>query len=1287
MTLHRGRSNRSWAILGALVAVVLMLVPSFGAGGPPGGRPSPESASLAPVVTLPSVARFELSPRSSVEDSPSDGLLPGSSPLSAVPSGNLSIVVTLAYSNGSRLHALLRALALPSGAHEYLSAAEFDREFAPSARLYREAATYFGSFGVAHLTTYADRATLTFEAAPTTVERIFGTTLRSYSIEGRSYVAPTGSPSLPSPLARSVVQVEGLGTGSTIARQLLSAGTPSVAGPARVEPAIAPAVSGYRTPATLGSAQIEYGPDFQVAYDERSLFDAYGEPRNATVALLTASGTYTGGSNETRCGNLSSGEDVGPWDPADISAFFGATLPAGEHAASVTGVPLDGAAVPTCLAAWDTSHIVAPNTVALEMIGSTAPGARIYGLYGPTPSAADLDTALATVLSPGAPLSPAVIANLENVSVVATPWGFADVNDSAWYDSLEQAEARGITVLAAAGDSADDPASAEWSGSAVEFPASMAYDSFGTTAVGGTTVTLNPSSLQIANQIAWNVSAKDPAHGGPEGTSGGVSKLIAEPSWQKLSSAAGLLGGMGRGVPDIAALANDTAATVTIDGRQLDATNASFGEAFYNASGTGVAVAITAGLLAEVDHALLAAGDKPVGFPDPTIYPLANAEYTALPGGAVHGAGYTPNYTSPLPALPFRDVVQGRNYDDLAGVGYDLVSGWGSLDAYNFTMYLIVPPTLPSYGPLRAIQDWVNLTDLGISPSGAGGVPLPGAVATVQQNLFLANGLGAPIIWVQSVLYLSYQGSGTWAVNFTAWVVFPFWGLYPDESVYEFWIPKTGQKLELPLSFELTTYLTPERPTWDSVVTFTFGDGASPISLTVPGAQYLLGGYDHSYNWQGTNYTDGPGPAGSVRGFLAPQVALVGSPGGGPANMTSATAGTIAAFVEPIGSTSFEAAEMSVVTTAETQTAEQAENLSYTATSSNGWSFGYGAGSTEQGISVSEPFRYAVAFDQTGAPTSLSWSVSLSTGSKLSGTGADASLVGNLENGTYSWTAATTSHNYTIAPSSGMVAVAGGTMTIDLVFTAKLDTVTFVANGDMAFPFDWSVEILPSSTISGSSSDLATTLTYATYTYHIRCTNSSWAPTKAIDSFTLGATPVTLEVTFDLVTYNAKITPVYGVGVLLPWTVTVDGVKKSGHATKAFTFPLPNGTYHYEIGGLPADSSANPSNGTFTVDGLPAPNVLIQIIGPPKGPGGFAGLGVWGYVLVGAGAAAAVLVAVFVLRRRSPPEEPLEPVPGARGAGPTRSPSPPTQPARRGAPPPRGRRPPKRPEYVSPDEI
>jgi hypothetical protein len=1224
-----------------IVAAVLVLLPSLIAPG--GARPASPGPVPSPLAVGPgdvALAGLENAPRALVPDAPSDAIVPGSSALTTVPTGVLPVVVTLQYSNASRLSALLAKLADPATSRDpgYLTAAQFDAEFAPAPRLYGEAVAYFGSFGVQDLTTYADRATVTFEATPTVATRIFGAPIASFELDGRAYLAPTGPIRLPAPLAASVLQVEGLGTASSIGAGVMNHGllSPGI-GKSRTASA-EPSVSGYLSPPTRGSAQIEYAPDFQVAYDEQSLLEAYGAPAKTNVALITGSGRYSGPTISTACGNLSNGTDVGGWDPSDVAAFFASTLPNGQPSPTVTGVPIGGAAAPGCLASWDTSGAAAANTVDLEMIGSTAPGAAIYGVYGPSMTVAALDTELATVLNPGGASLPAgIVAGLDNVSVVATAWCFSDRNDSAWYIDLQQAEVRGITVLAAAGNSADDPASAGWVGSDAEFPASMAYRSFGDTAVGGTTVTLHNASLQIANEIPWNVSASDTAGGGPAGTAGGISSAVHEPIWQKGSSANATLAGKGRGVPDVAGLANDTAATVTVDGTTYDATNASGVGLFYNASGTGIAVSLVAGLFAEIDHALVAAGDLPLGFADPTVYSLGNQEYAPLPNGSIHFSVPSGNYTSPLPTLPFHDVVTGRNFVYRAGTGYDLVTGWGSLDAYNFTIYVLSPSTIPSYGPLRAIDDYVNLTALDINPT----TELENPNASIQQNFFLADSLGAPIIWVQAVVDLvDHVNNGTWGMSFSGWVVYPFWGIYPNESVYEAWQPTSVQWKGLPASLDLTTYLTVETPSWEDAVTFDFGGLAGPFTLTVPGAAYILGGFNDTYNWQGLNYTDGPrGPVASVPGFLAPQVGLYGTGGGEAANFTDGTAGTIHAYVEPFDSASFEeAAETAVVTLTDTQTGETAENLVYTRTSPNNWSFAYGPGAADQGISVGEPYWFPVQFSQTGAPAATTWYVNITYGPHLSGSGAKASLAGSLQNGSYGWVAGISSHNYSIEVGNGNLTVDGSAVQVALVFLAKTNSVTFLATGNETFPFGWAVTITyPNGTLvqnlAGTGSGLETTLTYAKYDYRAASDNSSWAPTHTTGTFTIGSTAVSVQIAFSLVTYKAKITPEYGIGILVPWTVTVDGVKKKGYATTPFTFPLPNGTYSFEVGGLPPGYSAVPSNGTFVVHGLPAPNVGIRIV-PPNGAGGLFGLGVWGYVLVG-GVAAAVLLALFlVLRRR-----------------------------------------------------
>ncbi|MGB6500224.1 MAG: protease pro-enzyme activation domain-containing protein [Thermoplasmata archaeon] len=1269
-----------WAAAGCLLAVALLIGPAAPFSG--ADRPAPVGshgvavASSSPTVDL---TAWNSAPRVAVRDAPSDSVIPGSAPMSGSPSGSLAITVTLSYSNQSRLVQLLRELAESNqtGRPAYLTGAEFDSEFAHAPKAYRTAVAYFGSFGVTDLTTYPDRATISFDASPAAAGTIFDTRILPFELDGTRYLAPVSAPRLPVPLAAGVVQIVGLSTSPWASGHAANRGTPSDGFHPANPVNLAPSVAGYLAPVARESAQIEYAPDLQVSDDEQTLLSTYGYPLTATVALITSGGNYTGAprSAPSCSGGLTTGEPLGGWVPGDLTTYFGETLPNGEPSATVTAVPLNGAAAPGCLAGWDTTQAVAANTVDLETIGALAPGARIFGVYGPSPTVPELDTDFATVLNPSAILGTRIVDGLGNVTVVATPWAFEDQNDSSWFSSLQQAAARGITVLAPTGNSADDPLSSAWVNTEAEFPASMSFSAFGDTAVGGTTVTLNPSTLQIETQFPWNVSAKDTTQGGPKGTAGGASEIFLQPSWQKSTSAGLLLGGLGRGIPDLAGVANNTAATVTVGGVQERATNASASGIFYNASGTGVAVAVVAGEIAEMNHALLAAGDRVLGFPNPLIYTLGNLEYSAYPRGSTHGTAANAQYPWSLPLLPFRDVVSGRNYAFRAGSGYDLVTGWGSLDAYNLTEFVLLPSSLPTFGPLKSVQDYVNLTEVAFTPTTAG--------ASVQQNLFLADSLGAPIIWIQTVVNLTDKGGAGWSADFTGWISFPFWGLYPNDTVYEFTKAATGKSETMPLSLDLKTTIAPQSPSWDTTVTFTFGVGIGPVTVTVPGAAYLIGAFDYSYHWQGSTYQDGPfaGTA-SVPNFLAPQIGLYATPGAHLDDFTSGTTGTIDTYVQPFGAARFEKAQTSLVTVSDLQTYESTENLLYAPTASNNWTIGYSAGAADQGISVGEPFLYPAAFTETGVPATVGWDVVLSPGPELSGTGATSDLSTTLPNGTYRWSVGIASHNFSVAPTNGTILIGGAGSSIPIVFTALPNSVSFEAVGNATFPFAWSVSIASGPTLSGSNPLLETNLTYAKYTYHVRCTNSSWEPKPAKGSFTIGATPAIVQVTFSLVTYKVKITPQYGVGLIVKWHVTVDGKTKKGYATTAFPFPLPNGSYAFNVSGLPSGYSAVPSHGSFVVRGDPAPNIGVRIV-PPSGLGGLFGLGIWGYVLVAGVGAAVVLAAILLVRRRRPGGETGAPEEESEATPPPEERPPP--------PPPAPRQPPRRPggrrEYVDPEEL
>ncbi|HTW55493.1 MAG TPA: protease pro-enzyme activation domain-containing protein [Thermoplasmata archaeon] len=1235
---HRSPRFRA-AVVGAAIALLAssLLVP--GGNGliraSAAANASPSVGAAAPTPVGPFVA---------VPTGSADRPSPGATPVAAASGGNLSVVVSFALSNNSRLARLLATLrgAAAGSRGADLSPAEFAAEYGGAPAPYRAAVAYFSSFGVTGLTTAANRGSIAFEATPAVADRIFNTSLETFDSSRGSYVAPVRAVELPAEIAAAVTSVSGLrtGTGGAIAigGTLVAGGG---AGPSGLR--VDAGGGSYPAPPTVDGVQYQYAPDYQVAYDESSLFAQYGDPTNASVALLTFAGTYDGSPTSTTCGPLSTGADVGGWDATDVADYFSSVLPAGEPAPTVVAVPLGGAQAPSCLSSWDSTGVAAANTVALETIGAVAPGATIYGVYLPGPaSEAGLVTELSEVLG---------TAPYDSATVVVTPWTFNDTNDSGWYGDLQEAAAQGVTIVTAAGNSADDPASADWNGSDAVFPASMAYAGFGSTAVGGVTSTLNASTLVLASQRVWNVSAADTAQGGPRGTGGGVSAVVAEPSWQLRTLANAVIGGSGRGVPDVAGLANNTAATVSVDGARADALNASGTGPFFDANGTGIAAAIVAGELAEVDHALLGAGDGALGFADPDLYAVGNVTYGALPhGNGVYTTTPSPGgWDAPVPALPFRDVTVGRNFADVARTGYDLVTGWGTVDAYNLSMYLLVPTSFPSYGPLGAVNDRLTLSDLNATP-------YKGTVyASVQANLFVANSLGAPVDWVQAYLQLSNGTIGKWYVNFSASIAYPFFGIYSAENFTLYTGESPAAVLEsFPLTTNLTVTVVHGALPLDNSLKFSFGTSHASYTLRAPGAEYILGGYHHSYSWQGVTYEDGPyGDVSGLPGFLAPQVGLYGPGGGATGAFLPGTSAVVTSTVEPLGSTTFLPSQLFPLDNATSQTGEVSQSLTYAignnATADQA-TVAYTTGPWLQGVITAEPFRYAVNFSQTGTPTLVNWYVNVSNGLKVAALGTVGAATVLLDNGSYTWTAAVSSKNYTVSPGSGPLVIDGSGGAVALNVTPKANTVTFTATGPK-FPFAWSVDIAGGPTLAGSGASLVASLTYAKYSYTIVSGNSSWAATHGVGEFTLGSSAITIPVVFALVTYAVKISPAFTTSELdqpsLPWTVTVGPTVKTGTATAPFTFDLPNGSYAFSISGLNPGYRASPSSGSFVVDGKKL-TIVVQIIAPN---GGLFGLGSWGYVLVGAIALAAIGVVIFLWRRRRrrAPELPRPPPPPVRG--------------------------------------
>jgi hypothetical protein len=1223
---------------------------------------SPTVRAVVPVATgaagiPPSIGLAALTgaPRLNIPDSSADRALPGAVDAGASPQGSLHIFVSLAFRNLSELLPSQKGGGTgPASSPPILTASQFADRFALSPAEYATVVDYLRSFPGATVTSYPGRSAISIDTSAAVASAIFGTKIATYSGSYGTYYAPERPPTLPSPIAPWIAGVVGLGSGPSeravpsVALESaptvvaargshpLSAGTSFVEAGGPLPPA----------PVTISGVQEVYPTDLQIAYDEESLFSMYGVPSQANVAAILWSGSYLGASTVTPCGTLTTGENVGPFDPADFAEFFNETSPTGQPHPTLRSVPLSGHA-PSCASSWDSNGTVLANTAELEAIGATAPGATVWGVSVASPTLANLDTALVTILSP-----PGNLTALRNVSVVEAGWQFPDQNDSTWSNLLIQAGRQGVTVVAPTGDAADSASSAAWSGSQVSFPSTDATNTTGSVAVGGTTLELNPTTLHMTHEVTWNEPSTVPS--AVRGSSGGISAVFPEPSWQSSSLAASVLTGRGRGVPDVAAIANNTLVTVTIDGATWDALNATtYGSNFVSVNGTGVAAAVETGILATVDRALVGAGASPLGFANPLLYVVASEEFTPLPNGAIigHYQG-TSSYNSSLPTLPFHDVLFGRNTVYAAAPGYDLVTGWGSIDAYNYTMYLMPAPTAPTWGRLQGVEDSVNLTGLAVVSAYPGGSPAPSQSASIQQNLFLANVMGAPVYWVQSVTTLRSFLNGTkvdWSVDYQAWLILPFWGLYPSLAVYEFDVPG-GTTTTLPLSLTIETILLPGGAVNPPQLQFAFGGPASPtLSFPAPGAAYIIGAANHTYNWQGVNYTNGPNGsgAGGHPGFLAPQIALVGFPGGAKGNFETGTAGSLSAYIEPSSGSGFLRAGTGIVTTASTQTGESASNLTFTATSTNGYTLAYaaGAGTAEQGIYQYEVPRFQVRFSETGAPARSTWYVNITgtVSTRGSALGSVTTLSFSLPNGSYTWTGAINVKGWSSIPRGGPFTVAGAALAFTLQFGQSTSNVTFVVLGPPTGsppPFTWTVNISGGPVVSGATSRLQATVFYGSYSFRVTETNRSWKPANPNSSFVASAASTLVYVRILPVTYVCELV------FRLPGGVSpLMSVRLGSHAPppgyfSTFGARFQNGTVLWSVGIVSGGDTASPTHGSITVHG-PGPAaskgkyvVVVTITAPP--PFGLFGIGIWGYVLVaGAAGSAALLVVLILLRRRA----------------------------------------------------
>jgi subtilase family serine protease len=280
-------------------------------------------------------------------------------------------------------------------------------------------------------------------------------------------------------------------------------------------------------------------------------------------------------------------------------------------------------------------------------------------------------------------------------SVISISYGDCEANfkasDFAFIDSAaQQANAQGQTIVGPSGDSGatdcdysttSTPTTIAAKGLAVDVPAA----SPNVTAVGGTTFSeangitywstnnnsSNGSALFYIPETAWNDTTFELANGGSLSASGGgVSKNYAKPSWQ---AGTGVPADGQRDVPDIAFNASfDHDGFITcsngscVNGyRQADQTLDIVG-------GTSAGVPTFAGVVALLNQKT----GMRQGNLNPQLYALASSAPYVF-----HDVTSGDNKVPCQPGTA--DCPSGGSIGYSAGPGYDMVTGLGTVDAFN----------------------------------------------------------------------------------------------------------------------------------------------------------------------------------------------------------------------------------------------------------------------------------------------------------------------------------------------------------------------------------------------------------------------------------------------------------------------------------------------------------------------------------------------------------------------------------------------------------------------------
>ncbi len=540
----------------------------------------------------------------------------------------LKLSIGLHLRNQQELQTLLSDMYNPHSPtyHQFLTPQQFADAFGPTAEQLQQVIDYVRQAGLKITHIASNGLLIDASATVAQAEAAFHVSIKTYQLGSKVFYANATPPTIPGALASIIASIGGLDN-SVQMHPLSQLVNPR---PGKPKPGVGTGLHPTQTQPHAGPGGGYAPADLNGAYDATPLHQAGIQGNNQTVAVFELDG----------------------YPSSDVTQYFQAYNLGNP---SITTVLVDGFNGSAGAGAIEVD-------LDIEVVAAMAPKAAQIVYEGPNTTQGVNDT-----------YNQIVTDNKAQITTIS--WGLCESQSgNAELQTLDnifsQGAAEGIAMYAASGDSGAYDCND--TSLAVDSPAGDPN----ITGVGGTNLQLNNGAY--GSETVW--SNPSDTQRSPEGAGGGggISSYFKQPNWQTGPGVQNQYSNGNREVPDVSADADPAS------GYSVYCTAAASGcpsSGWIKVGGTSAAAPLWAGSTALINEYLQQQQKSRMGFANPVLYGLQNAQ-------------------QPFP--PFHDVTSGTNLYYPATANYDEASGWGSPDIYNIARDVAggVSPPPPTPTPL-----------------------------------------------------------------------------------------------------------------------------------------------------------------------------------------------------------------------------------------------------------------------------------------------------------------------------------------------------------------------------------------------------------------------------------------------------------------------------------------------------------------------------------------------------------------------------------------------------------